>query len=845
MFLEIVFSILKKVLTNADLRALTGDIKQIIFNAEKQYKETYWTKHGRIQGIDLEERISIESVFVPVCLTTSWKSFYFDFVRSIEELYDMEMKSLEKVKLIEWLELVNREQYLIVLGEPGNGKSTLLSKVGIEALKGKKGGYNHRCIPVFIELKNFTSQDTINEKIIQEFEGCRMPQPDKFTAKALDEGKLLIVLDGLDEIPSKEKHAVISHLNGFVGQYSNNRFLASCREAAYENNLKLFTSAKIFSFNDEQIKTFIEKWFSGKEDKKVGTDSKCWELLQKPENSSCKELAKTPLLLTYICQVYQGSQTLPNNRSALYERALRILLEEWAKQNSILRDEIYQGFQTALEEMLLAKIAYKGFEKDWVCFSERELINEIRGFLVENLNAPDDLDAKSVLKAITIQQGILVKKTDSIYAFSHFTLQEYLTAKHIKENNLIEQLVKERVVDKTWEEVFLLVAGLMRSTGGADKLLSLMEQESQKYIYQKRKVQELFRWAANVTSDLGKGDILLKNRTIAIFLSRLLYTENLSGNNPIAIRNRDRAIFEIYDFISTLYSFINTLNIETEFRDLDLSVSTSLQKIHKYSCSLRRDLKIDIKNIELKKKIFNKIKNIDTLSKNSMDFCNSLITNKIFKSCDFQPIISLVRKLQIRVRDRDKRWHDKTYYDAANLDRTWRETLKLKREQCNLNNFDSESLVKYFRINKLIIQCQMRAVKTSRKVFFQITERMVREQNISTLVIDDEYQDCIEQIVGILDRVSESLEVSNSTDDDNDTDVDDYEKIQAEYIRKTKIVCQTIREIENKKFLKAAIKTILQETKVEKFGESIPHPLRDLFIAFLKDSMQKWIYDID
>ena len=56
------------------------------------------------------------------------------------------------------LEVANQEQYLMVLGNPGTGKTTFLRKVGLETLKGKGNGeYQHTCIPVLLELRKFRS----------------------------------------------------------------------------------------------------------------------------------------------------------------------------------------------------------------------------------------------------------------------------------------------------------------------------------------------------------------------------------------------------------------------------------------------------------------------------------------------------------------------------------------------------------------------------------------------------------------------------------------------------------------------------------------------------------------
>ncbi|MEQ8757880.1 MAG: hypothetical protein RID09_30790 [Coleofasciculus sp. G1-WW12-02] len=64
----------------------------------------------------------------------------------------------------------------MVLGSPGAGKSTFLRRMGLEALKGKKGQFKHACIPVLIELKVFNQGDIdIEHKIAEEFRICGFP----------------------------------------------------------------------------------------------------------------------------------------------------------------------------------------------------------------------------------------------------------------------------------------------------------------------------------------------------------------------------------------------------------------------------------------------------------------------------------------------------------------------------------------------------------------------------------------------------------------------------------------------------------------------------------------------
>ncbi|MEG5042314.1 MULTISPECIES: NACHT domain-containing protein [unclassified Microcoleus] len=489
-------------------KKLDEKTKQLIYTASGEYGKRYFKRHGILKALGMREAVPLESVYTAVQFLDEQEKRSFESIQNLEEAYRQAKErnfQQQDCKKQEGLKIANQKQYLMVLGQPGAGKSTFLRKIGLEALKGKKGGFKHDRIPVFIELKSFTSSPIDIEKlIIEEFSICGFPSSEQFIAKALEQGKLLILLDGLDEVPTVNTNEVISKIQNFVDSYDKNSFIVSCRTAAYRNNFQRFTDVKLADFDDTQIEQFIGNWFQSEVDQQAGTAQKCWELLQKPEYAAAKELAHTPLLLTFLCLNYDRSQNFPNNRSVLYKKALRILLEEWAAEKRIQKEEIYQGLSTELEESLLSEIAYSGFETDKLFFSQREVVEQIKTFLATNLNVPKHLDGEAVLNAIAVQQGILVERAEDVFSFSHLTLQEYLTAQYIADNNLIEQLVTGHLSDARWQEVFLLVAGLVRAKNGADDLLLLMEKEAQKYI-NTPKLQGLLQWADAATNG-SEGD---------------------------------------------------------------------------------------------------------------------------------------------------------------------------------------------------------------------------------------------------------------------------------------------------------------------------------------------------
>ncbi|MEM6752899.1 MAG: NACHT domain-containing protein, partial [Cyanobacteria bacterium P01_C01_bin.38] len=445
--------------------------EQQISDASHKYIKNYTVRQGYLKVLGMREPVALEKVYTNVRFLQKWNIRQFMSIEDLEKAFRKDGGFQSKGILdVNGLEVANEKQYLMVLGGPGVGKSTFLRKMGLEALKRNQGKYLHESIPVFIDLKRFESKEIdIQQAIAEEFSICGFPSAERLIEKLLTEGKLLILLDGLDEVPGKVVNYIIDYIHNFCDKYDRNRFIISCRTAAYNNNFRRFTDVAMAEFDDTQIKQFIYNWFQSEADLQIGTAEKCWELLQKAENAGAKELANTPLLLTLLCLVYHRSQNFPNNRSVLYRKSLRLFLEEWAAERRIMREAIYEGLNAEYQEILLSEIAHAYFDTDQLFFDKREVVDCIKTFLQENLNAPKHLAGEKILDAIAIQQGILVERAQDVFSFSHLTLQEYLTAQYIVDNCQIGKLLNNCLIDRRWDEVFQLVAGLMR--GGIDDLL--------------------------------------------------------------------------------------------------------------------------------------------------------------------------------------------------------------------------------------------------------------------------------------------------------------------------------------------------------------------------------------
>jgi hypothetical protein len=666
-------------------KKLDEKAKQAIFAASRQYAQNYTERHAILKVLGMREPVPLESVYTAVQFLDDWAIRSFESVETLEEVYrqakqrSFQPKNCQKQ---EGLKVANEKQYLMVLGGPGAGKSTFLRRMGLEALKGKKGNFKYACIPVFIELKKFnTGEINIEKEIAEEFRICGFPSHEEFTAKALEQGKLLILLDGLDEVPTERMNEAIRQIQNFVDLHDQNRFITSCRVAAYRHNFRRFTDVAMADFDDAQIENFITNWF--RSEPQTGQD--CWQKLNNKEHKSAKELTQTPLLLTLVCLLYQRSRKFPTNRATLYERALRVLLEEWAAEKGIPHEDLYKGLDTKRKEMMLSEIAHEAFQKNRLFLPKREITDQIEQLLKEILPDEKFIQGTAVLKSIKVQHGVLVERAEGIYSFSHLTLQEYLTAQYIDDHRQIETLVTEHLTDERWREVFLLVAGLMR--GGADDLLLLMEKEAQKYI-NTPKLQALLRWAEQVTAGSESKLKPVAKRAIA---NTNAYAITNANHYAIAIANPVAQAIAIANAIANTYTMLNVYPY-------------SMLNVYAYA-----------------------IANTYSIA-DAITYTRELEELKVFKGINFTVLIARLEALKAKVPD-DKQPKEVRQAFAKQLLQTLLKAFHLNPELVNLSEEEAEAWKNYFYANYLMMQCKEAAVRVSPKIWEAIEERMLLVPN--------------------------------------------------------------------------------------------------------------------
>ncbi|KYC36498.1 hypothetical protein WA1_43170 [Scytonema hofmannii PCC 7110] len=730
--------------------------RNLVNQTIEQYILSYHKRYGKIKILGMQNSVNLESLFTRVRFLDQPGLWRLESAENMQETFRQSMRMgfeiNNDIRKLDGLTVAKQEPHLMVLGAPGAGKSTFLRKLGLEAFKGKKGIFEAEYLPILIELKRLTSsKDNLVQIIKEELKSSHIPLSDEFVTKALELGKLLILLDGLDEMPAENLNQSIQQFQAFVNQYPHNHVIISCRVAAYRQVFQQFKNVEVADFDEIQIQQFIRNWFCSEGDRQAKTAERCWVLLNQSSHKSTKELARTPLLLAFICLVYNDAQDLPTNRSSLYKEALDILLKKWWSEKRVSHEPVYRHLGVDLEEEMLAEFAYQSFKADRLFFSKQQLIQDIQGFLIRNENAPKDLDAVSILEAIAIQQGILVERARDVYSFSHLTLQEYLTAQYTRDHNQIGTLVTEHLFDERWREVFLLLAGLIRAR--ADELLVLMEKEVKSRVKRSSKLSALLRWADRMTDSSEGSYVPVAERSVAIFIALAFSRAYNFLNQNTANSDIDMQISSDFDRMIVLdeslalrrnplsfwpLNIINNvtpgLRVPSSFEinfSRAITLSQDFISLLDPSLAIYLDLNLDNTrkkanglNLDISHTLNFSIDPILARTK-PLDLVQDLEKSKIFKDVNFAKLSESLREL-LQNYSGSKQTYENWRKFRSRLLQVWCQTLQLSPNLVHLSKKEVKELENYLYANLLIVLCKQAAVKVSKSTWKLIESGMLR-----------------------------------------------------------------------------------------------------------------------
>ncbi|WP_157728302.1 NACHT domain-containing protein [Actinopolymorpha singaporensis] len=329
---------------------------------------------------------------------------------------------------------------LIILGDPGGGKSTTSLKLTYDVASGRRSPLS-ATVPFLVVLRDYAKEYSKSRMPLIEYlaQLCRTPYsvepPEDAIEYLLLNGRALVVFDGLDELLDvADRRQIVEIVEGFCYRYPTTPVLVTSRRVGYEEaplDKDLFTVAQLQEFDDDQVETYARKWFSlDGSIPKPHREERATSFLR--ESELVKDLRVNPLMLSLMCSIYASENYIPTNRPEVYEKCALVLFDRWDRHRGIVAplsfDAHVQSAMRALALWLYSKQEKQGG------IPRKEIISFMKEYLLKKRFDNEEDAENAATEFVDFCKGRAWVLTDvgaDLYWFTHRTFLEYFAASQL------------------------------------------------------------------------------------------------------------------------------------------------------------------------------------------------------------------------------------------------------------------------------------------------------------------------------------------------------------------------------------------------------------------------------
>ncbi|MEV0326598.1 NACHT domain-containing protein [Micromonospora echinospora] len=370
---------------------------------------------------------------------------------------------------------LGQHRRVLLRGEAGSGKSTLLRWLAINAARHNFGSelqeWNAR-VPFLVKLRSYADRPlpAVGPQLGDDMAQFATEAPPGWVERIFDEGRALLLIDGVDELVSGQRATVRDWLRRILHRYpgivvvvTSRPTAASARWLANED----FTTLMLEQMTPADITVFVRRWHQAISGARhlpcQAAELPRYErrlLTRLDANRHLRGLATNPLMCAMLCALnLDRGDDLPHDRISLYQAALDMLLERRdTARNVPAYRRVGLGAQHA--RVLLQDLAWR------LAISNRSELDtgQARDHVTRKLRSMTRVTAEpdDVFEHLLDRSGVLKDVTEDRISFVHRTFQEYLAAKEIAEENYIDPLLELAGRD-IWRETVIMTAGLANS----------------------------------------------------------------------------------------------------------------------------------------------------------------------------------------------------------------------------------------------------------------------------------------------------------------------------------------------------------------------------------------------
>ncbi len=357
----------------------------------------------------------------------------------------------EKFKIEEILETGKDS---IIIGDFGSGKTTILKRIAFEILDNEQGCNGFK-FPIFLLARNFKNFD-FDILSYATFEISRLIQGKNFDCiEYLGVGRIILLIDGLDDIINEDKEKFIKSVSLFREKYPKVQIILATRPIMFLEKEKLFENFRKFEIQPldfNQISELINKWYPTERNQK----NKLLNVLKK--TALIVSIPKTPLAITLLSIIFEDEEKvdeIPANITELYNKFTEVFSGKWDREKGISSQDKY-----GIRSHLTNQVAFHMHFNRKMELSDSELNRFVD--IYKQIKRYDDVSTRDLIDDFLNRNPLIIYQNER-YRFLHLSFQEYFASKGaLQSNDYINDhhnFFVSHYLDPWWSNVILFYVG--------------------------------------------------------------------------------------------------------------------------------------------------------------------------------------------------------------------------------------------------------------------------------------------------------------------------------------------------------------------------------------------------
>lgn len=302
---------------------------------------------------------------------------------------------------------------ILVEGGPGQGKSLYLRKLCI------KEGAGSNFIPIFIEFRNLGYKKKLKEELMEAIEDLGVKLDNSLFDFLAKSEKIVLFLDGFDEVPNNERTRIARELETIVRTYPDLRIVVSSRPDSGMGSSFYFSKRKISPMSLDTQKRFVNHLYkSDKESESINT------ILSNSDFIS--EVTTTALLLTLFTITYNARQFKPDSLSEFYSLIFPTMLYRHDRMKMGFERERKAGLTDYQMQRLFNSLSFLSLNDNNTRFPSY-LFQDYLHNSAKLDGLPENLEDR-LIDDITSITALIVRDGFNEFSFTHKSIQEYFAS---------------------------------------------------------------------------------------------------------------------------------------------------------------------------------------------------------------------------------------------------------------------------------------------------------------------------------------------------------------------------------------------------------------------------------